>query len=377
MTSCFAIYSCWTTGDDESWRIFDHPLPLTQHGTIGRTLQNFVERGIGQPVVLYPAPTHPDIENHVKKLAAPYDLNLHVFTGEDLNGIVKALKDNGFPDEFDDVWDIANYGRFRNWMLLYAAMKGYDNVIQVDDDELLEDPNYVQNCEKDIGTTVEGCELLGKTGCYLDEEGNKFYDGQIAEYKNWPKDRMFNEGVKHALEATTRLTRCHVAFGGNTIINRKLFLNVPYDINITRGEDDDYVMNARHRGFEFFFDLELLVRHLPPGRSGLYWTRMRQDIKRFKYLREKVRLFGLDVDDLGVFYGYFLRDDLEYNAVSGSLDAAMRYMDTERDEAVEFLKNAEIAIQITREEMAAKVERQLRFMDAWAEVVPKIEGMWR
>lgn len=377
MRNCIATYSTWTTGNDESWRIFDHPCPTTEPGTVGRMLRNFMEMGVRCPVVLYPAPFSPEIERHMVEVTAGFDLDLHIFTSHEMRRIRALLRDHGFPAELETALDLANYGRYRNWMLLYAALKGYDNVVQIDDDELIETPDFLARCERDLGDDFEGRPIWGKSGCYIGPDGSKYYDGQIRGFKDWPKDEMFNEAVKRMLAGPGgRLLPCTVAFGGNMVINRRLFLNVPYDINIPRGEDDDYVANAQYRGFTFVFDRDLTVRHLPPGRAGLFWTRMRQDIRRFQYLREKARLLGRQPNECNVFYDYFLQDDLERKAVIGSLDAARTYMDSHRAEALEFLANAELAVSIRPEELRAQVERQVRFMDAWAAVLPKIVGLW-
>jgi glycosyltransferase involved in cell wall biosynthesis len=380
MKTCIASYSQWTTGKDGNWMIFDHPDPLTVKGTVGRMLESFIKSKVKSHVVIFPNSTHHSIENHVKKLVKPYmkDLDVHVFTGKEGKGIVKTLKKAGFPKEFDDVWGYANYGQYRNWMLLYAAFKGYDNILTIDDDELIEQPGYVEKvCERDIGEKHKGVKVWGKGGCYTDARGNKFYDGQIAEFANWPKDRLFNQSIKDQINAPGgRLTRLETACGGNMIENRKMFLKVPYDINIPRGEDDDYAMNAEYLGFTYFYDKDMVVRHLPPLRTKFFWTRMRQDIKRFKYLREKVRIYGVNLKTINVFYKYFLQDDLEYKAVSGSIDAARRYMDKDRKEVEEFLNNAIVAAKPDRKEMIKLVEKQIRFMEAWGKVLPKIEGMW-
>ena len=135
-------------------------------------------------------------------------------------------------------------------------------------------------------------------------------------------------------------------------------------------------MNAEYLGFTYFYDKDMVVRHLPPLRTKFFWTRMRQDIKRFKYLREKVRIYGVNLKTINVFYKYFLQDDLEYKAVSGSIDAARRYMDKDRKEVEEFLNNAIVAAKPDRKEMIKLVEKQIRFMEAWGKVLPKIEGMW-
>ncbi len=117
------------------------------------------------------------------------------------------------------------------------------------------------------------------------------------------------------------------------VLHRKLFLQVPFDPYGTRGEDDDYVLNARYCGFPFFFDKNLLLLHLPPQRNGSYWTRQRQDIQRFRYIREKVRMFGFDPKILGSFLEYFTQEDLEFKAVSSSIKAALTFIDSNRPKA--------------------------------------------
>ena len=379
MKNCFAIYTCWTTGNDKSWMIYDHPTPVTEDGELPRTLANLVERGIKDHILLFPGPTHPEIERHIQEIASRFPLDIHVLTGADIKKISATLKSQGFPADYDDVMNMAAYGRLRNMSLWYAVMNGFDNVIQIDDDELLDDPDYLKKALRDIGDTFQGRPIYGKSGYYVDARGGKYYDGQMTvEFKTWPKDQRFNEAVKHAFAMKERITDCHVAFGGNMVINRKLFLHVPYDqIGLPRGEDDDYVMNAKYRGFAYVFDQELWVRHLPPKRTRHFWSRMRQDIRRFKYLREKVRLYGHKPEDLGVFFGYFLQEDLEHKAVTACIEAAKHYMDADREEALEFLNNALVAVEPNREELRSKAERQLRFMDDWARVVPKVEGAWR
>ena len=155
-----------------------------------------------------------------------------------------------------------------------------------------------------------------------------------------------------------------------------MFLQVPYDPYGTRGEDDDYAINALRRGLKYFYDKELWIRHLPPQRKGAYWTRQRQDIIRFKYLREKARLMGLRPEQLGIFLSRFVQADLEYMAVSSSVDAALQFVDEDRTECREFLNNAVLAEEIRCEDMAAKAARFLAFYDAWTEVMPKVEGAW-
>ncbi|MEI6210130.1 MAG: hypothetical protein WCR06_00760 [bacterium] len=380
MKTCWAVYSCWTTGDDGSWARYDHPTPVGQDGELPRLLANFAARGITDRILVFPGPTDPRIEAHLQRIVDRFpQLDVHVLTGADIARILRTLADGGFPATYADVMNVDQYGRLRNMSLLYAIMHGFDNVIQIDDDELIEDPAYLTNALGDMGKDFKGQPIYGKSGYYVDAAGTKYYDGQMSvTFPTWPKDERFNEAVKNAFAAQSRLSDCHVAFGGNMAINRKLFLHVPYDqIGLPRGEDDDYVMNARKSGYVFVFDAELWIRHLPPKRDGLYWARPRQDIKRFKYLREKIRLFGHKPEDMGVFFDYFLREDLEYKAVTASIAAYRYYQDKDRAEAEEFLNNALVAVEPNRADLRQQAERQLRFMDDWARVMPKVEGAWK
>ncbi len=380
MKNCIAVYSCWTDGKDNSHLDYDHPTPITEEGELPRTLQNFVDQKIKDHVLVFPGPTSPAIEKHLQDICRRFPLDIHVLTGEDIERIKKTLKSAGFPAEFDDLLNVKLYGRLRNMSLLYSIMHGVDNVIQIDDDELIEDPEYIEKALGDMGKDFKGKPVYGKSGYYIDAEGSKYYDGQVAvAFKTWPKDQLFNEGIKQELtsEEGRRLVDCTTAYGGNTVINRKLFLSVPYDqVALTRGEDDDYATNAKYFGFAFVFDKELWVRHLPPKRNKRHWARPRQDIKRFKYLREKAKVFGVPESELGVFFGYFLRSDLEFKAVKASIDAAKFYMDSERDEAMEFMNNAVIALEPMNEAYRAAAERQVRFMDAWRDVMFRVEGDW-
>lgn len=124
----------------------------------------------------------------------------------------------------------------------------------------------------------------------------------------------------------------------------------------------------------FFFDKDLVLLHLPPKRQGSHWMRRRQDILRFKYLREKAKLFGFSPESLGSFLEYFVQDDLEYKAVESSIKAALQFVDTDQTEFQEFLNNAILAESHPVEEYRAKAEAFVAFLEAWQETIPRI---WR
>ncbi|MDA3956573.1 hypothetical protein [Oceanispirochaeta sp.] len=372
MSNCMIIPTYWSTPEIMSWNIFDHPISVAEEGSLGQTLDNLEKMNYPDPVILFPSPMNSVIEAKVKAITAERSIDIRIFTDTDLKQIISALKKNGFPEDLLQAVHLDSYGGVRNIGLLYAAIHGFDNVVMIDDDECI-DENYHSKALRYMGTDYKGTEILGKTGCVIDEDGRKFYDGQASYVlENWPKDALFNENVKKELEAEDPLSPCTVAFGGNMVINRKMFLQVPFDPYGTRGEDDDYVLNARYCGLPFFFDQDLLLLHLPPKRKGSYWTRQRQDILRFKYLREKVRLFGFDPQSLGTFIEHFTQDDLEYKAVSSSVLAALHHVDIDRNEFNEFLNNAILSESISAGAYRATAETFIRFLHAWQEVVPRI-----
>jgi hypothetical protein len=89
-------------------------------------------------------------------------------------------------------------------------------------------------------------------------------------------------------------------------------------------------------------------------------------------MREKVRIFGFEPESLGGFLGYFTQDDLEYKAISSSIQAALHFIDTDRNEFTEFLNNAIAAETPPVAQLRSRVNAFLRFMDAWQSVLPKI-----
>ncbi|MCE1159436.1 MAG: hypothetical protein LWX23_00575 [Spirochaetia bacterium] len=374
MADCMIIPTYWSTPDISSWKVFDHPVPIAEEGTLQRTLENLEKIGYPDAVVLFPSPADTAIEARVKELAAGRSLDIRVFSETDIAAIRVILGRRGFPAELLRAVDLNSYGGVRNMGLLYAALHGFENIVMIDDDECV-DEGYRSAALRYMGERIEGREVLGKTGCVLDEEGRKLYDGQASfVLENWPKDELFNALVRESLEADKRLSDCAMAFGGNMVLNREMYTQVPFDPYGTRGEDDDYVLNARYCGFSFFFDQDLLLLHLPPKRKGEYWARHRQDIFRFKYIREKARLFGLDPKSLGIFLEYFTQDDLEYKAVSSSIFGALQFVDSDRNEFREFLNNAVLAETLPPWQLRARAETFLRFVDAWQKIVPEIVG---
>ena len=98
------------------------------------------------------------------------------------------------------------------------------------------------------------------------------------------KPAIMNEAVRQLQESPGRWVDSVVAFGGNMLFGRKLFRRVGFDPGITRGEDFDYVLNARLAGYKFWLDKCLRISHLPPKQHDTPpYVKLAEDIRRFLY----------------------------------------------------------------------------------------------
>lgn len=373
--SCMVfIPSYWKDDDLNTWEIFDHPASMSEDGTLGRTLQNLMDVGFDLPVAVLPVPCVGKVIDKTKRICGGYS-RVTVIDSQMLGQISSRLLDAGMKSEELALIDCRTYGGVRNIGLACAMINGFDQVFMMDDDECLSS-DYEKTIQRHIGTEIDGTVVLGKCGCVEDGKGRKVYDGQQGEWgASWPKDRLFNDEVRGYLDANRKVVRSNLGFGGNSVIDKRLFSKVPFDPFVARGEDDDYTLNCRHCGEAFFFDQDMLLLHLPPKRTKAFWTRHRQDFIRFAYVREKLKAFGMEPDDLGSFLSHFTRCDLEKKAVLSSIEAASFFIDEDIDEAKGFLETAKIALCVDKKNLRARAESFMRLIDSWRKAMAVIGGI--
>jgi hypothetical protein len=110
----------------------------------------------------------------------------------------------------------------------------------------------------------------------------------------WRQSDAYNEALA-IVDAPPRLRRTTVAFGGCLALHKLMYANVSFDPWITRGEDTDYIINARMHGAEVFLDGEWKVTHQPPERPSAAIA-LRQDVYRFIYEHRKLEFAKSQVD---------------------------------------------------------------------------------
>lgn len=372
MSCCLVVPTYWSTDSILSWKVFDHPFKVEEEGTLLRTLENLSKNNIKEEVVILPVPCLKEIVDKVNSIVKKVsNLDITVIDEVKYGEIKKTLEKAGMDQTSLCLVDSYCYGGVRNLGLAYSQINGYENSIMIDDDELLY-PDYIEKALKYIGSEYKGDIVLAKTGCVEDNLGRKIYEGQAHKsLESWPKDLKFNEEVNSMLTSQNILTPSSIAFGGNMVLNKRIFSTVPFDPFGTRGEDDDYVLNCKYCGYKMYFDQNLVLIHLPPTRNQKYWTRQRQDIIRFRYVREKAKLFNIKQEELGSFFSYFVGDDLEKKAVNSSIDAALSFENTNRQEFIGFLTNAKEAVEERREILERKIETFKRLIDVWQRTMKK------
>lgn len=326
-------YWTWEEGESHPGEaIYDHPTPLDREGTLVRLLESLkIIEGPEFSVLIITATTDPRLEGaaeaKVEEIIAPFKSSFPIaqFAASELALLQERLARLGFHQHQDqELVSLQGYGNVRNLQLIGAYLLGSQVIVGLDDDEVITDKDYLQKATEFIGREREGGFVGGVAGFYLDSEGsnklpiNERAEGSVNIFRR--KNAIMNAAIESLEEKPGRLVETTFAFGGNMVLHRRLVERVPFDPYITRGEDIDYLINARLAGYRFFLDKELSVVHLPPP-SG---SHLREDVIRFIYEREKLRLakgLGLGAresplapESLDPYPGLFLRDDLEEQA---------------------------------------------------------------
>ena len=376
-------YWTWPTDEDgEERTVFDHPTPLNEEGTLGRTLESFTHLEGRFKVLIVAAGAHPDlgprVHDRVSELIAPYAGRLEVALAspaslERLNATLA-----------EPILSLDSYGNIRNVQLIVPFALGADAVIGIDDDEVIPDRGYVAKAARWIGRPRDGDLVGGMAGPYYDAEGEYRIPGaeDLADCPNLllKKNYFMNRAVVESMENVEAdgLVRSNVAFGGNMVMSRPTIARTCHDPYIARGEDYDYVVNAAMDGISFYFQPAMAITHLPPDSTGSQagdkLSKLVADIYRFIYMQEKMRQHRrhfpdetIDPDYLLPYPGPYLDPavDLQAEAVA-ALDA--KYPEFRRRRKCEDLV-AE-ATDLARK----KSEEFFDYRDRWRAALGSLEG---
>jgi GT2 family glycosyltransferase len=304
VTPCVIIPTFWTRRKgrftDRLINVYDHPTPVDEDGTLRDTLRSLRKaRGLGRVVVIVSATdasVEHEAEDHVNRIVEEFpEMDTLVFGPAEIGSLQRRLEQLEFSDLVPGV-SLTGYGAVRNVGLLVAATLGCETVVFIDDDELVLDEDFLEKAVEGLGMkTPDGKVVLGKSGYYVDEAGSAMVpnDNHWAD-AFWRVTQEFNRAVA-GISDPPRVRASNIAFGGCMALHRDMFANVSFDPWVLRGEDIDYLINARMHGADIFLDNQWRILHRPPARSSEAIA-LRQDVYRFIYEHRKLEFARSQID---------------------------------------------------------------------------------
>jgi hypothetical protein len=331
MTSFWmAIPTYWTYpgGEGPEDLVFDHPTPLDTPGTLRRTLESLIPIVSDRVEVgVVAAATAPGLETAVERrvgeviASPPLPYPVRLFAASHLSILKDFCQTQGRP-EWLSFLSLAGYSLIRNLTLILAIICGAGAMVSLDDDEVVADQDFLAKIEEDLELLGREHSIFGLAGVYKNADGSVLLPEPADPWAEaWPKMRWLNAALQELVLAGPRLKPTPLGFGGNLVVPAALGRCLPFDPAITRGEDTDYLLNARLVQIPFFLDNTLSIIHLPPEKPHPVWLRLRQDLMRFCYTRLKLRQQEpgpgramVSPDELKPYPGNFLEDDLPLRA---------------------------------------------------------------
>ena len=289
---------------DPAATVFDHPTPLDMTGDLYLCLESLTKvRGLGQVIVIAAAEDPAVAAQAVVKVQDICNRfpTMHTLViGEASASIItQRLEQFGFED-LSHAIGLGGYSAVRNLGLVVANILGFDAVVFIDDDEVIEDVEFLAKAMYGLGKlTKKGIPILAKSGYYLNSEQNYYSLSQNKWYNHyWQQGSAFNAWISRAM-AGPRLSRSNHVCGGCLALHKEAYKRISFDPWIMRGEDLDYLLDLRMYGSDVWFDNQWSLLHLPP-RERHEGHRFRRDIYRWLYEYYKIEFSRSQIDLLQI-----------------------------------------------------------------------------
>ena len=345
-------------GRREKDSIYDHPTPLDEEGTLGRLLDSIsIIKNKDFQLVILGVATAPDIQEEVEhKLASligdrTMDIETLLFSYSHLAAIHKFLSDNKM-EGMTSLLRLDGYANVRNLCTFVPNLLGSDVAVLIDDDEIFENPDFMDSAVEFIGKENHGDRVLAVAGFYINPDDDFLLNRDISPWMTyWNKIDCMNRAFKQIIGEEPRLKVTPFAFGGNLVLHKDLFTRIPFDPSVPRGEDIDFLINARMFGIKTYLDNQLAIKHVAPPKTSPTWEQVREDIFRFVFEKKKLEgqegypgLHPLHAAELDPYPGEFLKDDLEEKIFRSNQMLAVDYLGAgDTQGAMECMKNIYLA----------------------------------
>lgn len=283
--------------------LYDHPTPLNSKGTLERCLASLQKvKGLGQIIVLVATEDNVDKEAtaKVKEIVDKFpQMHILIIAKEEESIIQQRFEQLGFGNQSDCI-GLTGYSAVRNLGLVVAQVLGFDSVVFLDDDEVIEDEEFLEKAMYGLGKlTKKGIPILAKSGFYFNDEGTYYSKSQNRWYNHfWQQGRAFNNWITKAM-AGPRLSRSNHVCGGCLALHRETYRRLSFDPWIKRGEDMDYLLSLRMYGSDIWFDNQWSLTHLPP-KDRNEGHRFYRDIFRWIYEYYKIEFSRAQIDLLQI-----------------------------------------------------------------------------
>lgn len=364
MKVTMVIPSYWARESGVGWKegdaIYDHPTPLDSEGTLLRAIQSIdILRDKDFQLVIIAVATAEDIEkqvekkvaNIIKSTSATMGVEVLLFGASNLKQIHELLISDGKKEDID-LLKLRGYSNVRNICTFIPHILGSDVAVFIDDDEVFEDREFMSKAKEFIGKNIGGGIVNAVAGYYLQPDGDYHLKKRFRPWmRYWDNYERMNEAFDTVIGTDPRLKETPFVFGGNMIIHRNLFNVVPFDPRVPRGEDIDFLINAKMFGFTFFLDNQLSIKHLPPSKTHPIWMQLREDRNRFIYERAKIEnqreikgMIKVYPENFDPYPGCFLKRDLEAKIEKSCKLLSEEYLaEGERRSSEEALNNIALA----------------------------------
>jgi len=239
--------------------VYDHPTPLDMSGTLERALESIkILKNRDFNVVVLACATARDIQPMVQEKVEnmvlgfkdhfPIAVVSHAFEGRMRERLGES--DAAAAGADPDVISLTGYSNIRNMCLVVTELLRSEVAVLFDDDEVYEDPEYLDKIFENVGTERDGRFVGALAGYYQRPDGSYLLPPPEEWYMSeWPMIRSMNEAFR-IIGEEPRLKPTPWVFGGNMIIHRDVYRKISFDPHVRRGEDIDFLTNCK------FFDID-------------------------------------------------------------------------------------------------------------------------
>ena len=357
--------------------IYDHTTPLSAPGELPRLLTSMQVLPEKIPVMILVSSSEHIAEKAEQKVCETVarfpEIPALVIGRKEEELVHQRMQALGITD-VDEKIGLRGYAAIKNMGLVLANVFGFDSVIFVDDDEVIEDPEFINKAMYGLGKlTKSGVPILAKSGYYFNSEGSYLSRSAHKWYNRyWDQGAAFNDWITKAMKGK-RIQRSNHVCGGCLAIHKEAYNRVSFDPWIPRGEDMDYMLDLRAYGSDIWFDNEWNLVHLPPA-SNDPALRFRQDVFRWLYMYRKIEFSRTQIDLLQIkpeslmpYPGPFLQSNM-YSKIWKTAQIR-KYL---KPHGLSYRKAANTVRKEASEYAADNCTKYFGFQNVWPEIMTRI-----